>query len=199
VNATHWSAKLSLPVSATRDHVRGPVDAPVTLVEYGDYECPFCAAAHGVVNAIHAQMGDRLCFVFRHFPLTTVHPHAQRAAEAAEEGASQGRFWTMHDVLFENQDCLTDDGLLGYARAVRLNLERFRENLIRHLHLPRVREDFMSGVRSGVNGTPSFYINGIRHDGAWDYPTLSTVLQQRAVLANLALIRDVEQRQPERR
>ncbi len=172
MNRTTWSAQLSLPVSATRDHVRGAPDASITLLEYGDYECPFCGAAHLVVNALQARLRDQLRFAFRHFPLTTVHPHSATAAEAAEAAGAQSKFWPMHDLLYENQSRLDASHLLGYARILGLKLEQFASDLANHTHAGKVREDFMSGVRSGVNGTPTFYINGLRHEGAWDFPNL---------------------------
>jgi protein-disulfide isomerase len=173
MNSTHWNTTLAMPVLPGRDHICGPASAAVTLVEYGDYECPYCRIAHAVVNAIQTQMTDRLCFVFRHFPLVTVHPHAQTAAEAAEAASSQRMFWQMHNTLFASEGPLTNGLLTAAAAAVGLNVPSFEEDLRRHVHLPRVREDFMTGVRSGVNGTPAFYINSIRYDGAWDLPNLT--------------------------
>jgi protein-disulfide isomerase len=172
MNITEWDAMLALPVSPARDHIRGPDNAPVTLLEYGDYECPYCAAAHGIVNAILASAGSEVRFVFRHFPLTTMHPHAEHAAEAAEAAGAQGKFWAMHDVLFENQQRLAGPHLLAYGEALGLDVGPFGADLAGHVHAPKVREDFMSGVRSGVNGTPTFYINGVRHDGSWDAVSL---------------------------
>jgi protein-disulfide isomerase len=171
-------AVLADPVMPGRDHIRGRVDAPVTLLEYGDYECPFCAAANRIATTIEAALGSRLRFVFRHFPLTTVHPHAQLAAEAAEAAGAQNQFWAMHEVLFRNQQDLRPESLARYARdLVGLDLAAFSKDLIEHTHLPKVRADFTGGVMSGVNGTPTFYINGVRHDGAWDYATLSAALR----------------------
>jgi protein-disulfide isomerase len=164
-------ARLTVPVSE-RDHILGPVMAPVTLVEYGDYECAYCGQAHPVVKQLQRLLGRQLCFVFRHFPLTTVHPHAQHAAEAAEAAGAQGKFWAMHDVLFAHQQALDDDNLVQYAAALGLDLSRFISELARHIHAARVREDFLSGARSGVNGTPTFFINGVRHDDAFDLETL---------------------------
>ena len=180
MNTTVWDAVLTLPVSPARDHIRGPVDAPVTLVKYGDYQCAYCAAAHTVVNAIQARAGGGLCFVFRHFPMTTVHPYAEAAAEAAEAAGAQRRFWTMHDQLFESQQQLAAPYLLAYAKAIGLDLSQFTRDLADHAHVPKVREDFMSGIRSGVNGTPTFFINGVRHDGSWDAATLWAAFQSAA-------------------
>jgi protein-disulfide isomerase len=166
-----YSPQLLLPVSE-RDHTIGSASAPVTLLEYGDYECPYCRAAHAVVEEVRLRLRTVLRFAYRHFPLTNVHPHAQRAAEAAEAAGAQGRFWAMHDRLFEYQDALEDDDLLAHAEAVRLDLARFARELAAGIHNRRVREDFMSGVRSGVNGTPTFYLNDIRYDGGHDAASL---------------------------
>jgi protein-disulfide isomerase len=176
VTSTEWEAVLATPVSEDRDHIKGPADAPVTLLEYGDYECPYCGAAYPIVKEVQARMGDRLRFVFRNFPISTSHPHAERAAEAAEAAAAQGRFWQMHDVLFENQKRLRDQDLHRYAEEVGLDVERFDQELAGRVHADRVHEDFLSGVRSGVNGTPTFYINGKRHDDSYDVETLLAAL-----------------------
>ena len=176
MSRTEWAATLALPVSADRDHIQGPADAPVTLVEYGDYECPYCGAAYPILKDVQGRMGDRMRFVFRNFPITTSHPHSEHAAEAAEAAAAQGRFWPMHDLLYENQRKLEDDDLHGYAAQLGLDLDAFDRDLAGHVHATRVREDFMSGVRSGVNGTPTFYVNGIRHDGAYDAESLIAAL-----------------------
>jgi len=169
---TQFAAELVLPVSEDRDHVQGPGSAPVTLVEYGDYECPYCGAAYPIVKELQARVGDELRFVFRNFPISTSHPHAEQAAEAAEAAAAQGRFWEMHDHLYEHQGRLEDDDLRGYAAELGLDVDRFSAELARHAHADRVREDFMSGVRSGVNGTPTFYVNGVRHDGSYELESL---------------------------
>jgi protein-disulfide isomerase len=177
---TEFGAELTLPVDDDRDHIQGPPEAPVTLVEYGDYECPYCGAAYPIVKQVQEQMGPRLRFVFRNFPITTSHPHAEQAAEAAEAADAQGRFWDMHDHLYEHQRQLENDDLLGYAADLGLDAQRFADELAQHVHAPRVREDFMSGVRSGVNGTPTFYINGIRHDASYDQETLLAALERAA-------------------
>ena len=155
-----------------RDHIIGPINAPVTMVEYGDYECPYCGAAFPQVKEVQRVMGERLCFVFRHFPLTRSHPHAQQAAEAAECANAQAWFWPMHEMLFENQQSLGYRNLLTYAALLDLDVDRFAHELAGHVHAGRVREDFLSGVRSGVNGTPTFFINGRRHDGGYDAASL---------------------------
>jgi protein-disulfide isomerase len=174
-------AALRVPVTSG-DHSLGPVGAPVTLVEYGDYECPYCAMAHPTVVEILRQLGDDLRFAFRHFPLTRVHPHAERAAEAAEAAGAQGRFWQMHDTLFTNQHALEDEDLVMYADALQLDVPRFVRELQMGVHVPRVREDFLSGVRSGVNGTPTFFINGRRHDGGFELPALLAAIVSEARL-----------------
>ena len=168
--------RLTVPINE-RDHILGPITAPVTMVEYGDYECPYCGQAHHVVKQLRQLMGHRMCFVFRHFPLTTVHPHAQLAAEAAEAAGVQGKFWEMHYVLFEHQHALAANDLVQYAAALGLDVPRFSSDLATHIHAPRVREHFLSGVRSGVNGTPTFFINGLRHNGTFDLDTLVEAIE----------------------
>jgi protein-disulfide isomerase len=181
VSTSEWEAVLTLPVTEGRDHIQGPADAAVTLVEYGDYECPYCGAAYPIIKEVQARMGERLRFVFRNFPISTSHPHAEQAAEAAEAAASQGRFWPMHDLLYENQSRLRDQDLHAYAEKLQLDVEPFDKEMADHVHAERVREDFMSGVRSGVNGTPTFYINGARHDGSYDVETLLAALERAGV------------------
>jgi protein-disulfide isomerase len=162
---------LTAPVT-DRDHTIGPETATVTLLEYGDYECPYCGAVYPVVEQIRELMGDDLRFAYRHFPLAQIHPHAYQAAEAAEAAGAQGQFWDMHHMLFTHQDRLGLRDLIDYASAIGLDLDRFVEDLRSHAHAGRLREDFMSGVRSGVNGTPTFFVNGVRHDGGWDLESL---------------------------
>jgi protein-disulfide isomerase len=162
-------SSLTTPVSE-RDHVQGPADAPVTLVEYGDFECPYCGMAYPIVKQLQATMGRDLRFAFRHFPIRESHPHAEHAAEAAEAAGAQGKFWQMHDALYENQHALGDAALARYADALGLDTARFEAELRAHTHAKRVRDDFMGGVRSGVNGTPTFFINGERYDGPWNDP-----------------------------
>lgn len=169
---------LTEPVTLHRDHIRGTIDAPVMLLEYGDFECPFCARAYEVVKAIEAQMGNQICFAFRHFPLSSVHPNAQPAAEAAEAAAAQKQFWAMHDTLFLYQRDLRSEALIRYAKDLGLNIAAFSAALVRHSYQRKVRKDFMSGVMSGVAGTPAFYINEIRHDGPWDMPVLMAALMR---------------------
>jgi protein-disulfide isomerase len=176
MRATRWEANLVLPVSKERDHIQGPGDAPVTLVEYGDYECPYCGEAYPIVKQIQERMGEQLRFVFRNFPISTAHPHAEFAAEAAEAAAAQDRFWEMHDHLYEHQQRLRVDDVRSYAQAIELDLDLFDKELEEHVHADRVHEDFLSGVRSGVNGTPTFFINGVRHDDSYEFETLLTAL-----------------------
>lgn len=154
------------------DHVLGDARASVTLVEFGDFECPFCGRAAGIVAALREALGDRLRFGFRNFPLETMHPHALVAAEAAEAAAAQGQFWPMYDLLYRHQDALTVPDLVGYAQRLELDIDLFTGDLTAHRHRERIRTDLHSGALSGVNGTPTFFIDGTRHDGAWDYDAL---------------------------
>jgi protein-disulfide isomerase len=173
-------ARLAVPVSEERDHIRGPRSAPVTLVEYGDYECPYCGKAYYVLKELEQRAGNLMRFVFRNFPLTTVHPHAERAAEAAEAAGAQDKFWEMHDLLFENHQALEDEDLTEYAARAGLDSTRFVRDMREGRYLNRLREDFLSGARSGVNGTPTFFINGVRHDGPWDLASLITAVEEAA-------------------
>src|SRR3981081_905596 len=170
-------ARLSLAVGE-RDHIQGPVDAAVTLVEYGDYECPHCGRAYPIVKAIQQRMGPRLRFVYRNFPLRESHPHAQQAAEAAEAAGAPGKFWEMHDRLFERQFALDGEDLIEYAGDLGINVAGVAEELGGGVYEPRVREDFRSGVTSGVNGTPTFFINGARHDDSWELEPLLATLEE---------------------
>ena len=158
--------RLTQPVSES-DHVAGPDDAPITLVEYGDFECPFCGMAYPIVKAAQRKLGPRLRLVYRHFPLKQSHPHALHAAEASESAATQGRFWEMHGVLFENQHALEDADLVRYAKAIGIDADRVAAELEAGTWTRRVRDDFRNGVKSGVNGTPTFFVNGDRYDGIW--------------------------------
>jgi len=160
-------SKSTLPV-ANRDHIQGPIDAPVALLEYGDYECPACGQAYPIVKAIQKRMGNRLCFAFRNFPLANMHPYAEHAAEAAEAAGAQGRFWEMHDLLFENQDELEDENLARYASALGLDASRLIKEILAGAYTERVRENFRNGARGGVNGTPTFFLNGVRFEGGPD-------------------------------
>jgi protein-disulfide isomerase len=149
-----------------RDHIRGVATAPISMLEYGDYECPFCAEVQPIVTEIQERLLDDLCFAFRHFPLTTVHPHSEHAAEAAEAAGAQGSFWKMHEMLFQNQQALEDEDLVQYASLLGLDEVRLIREVESGTYATRVRDDFKSGVRAGVNGTPTFFINGERYDGA---------------------------------
>jgi protein-disulfide isomerase len=148
-----------------RDHIQGSLSAPAILVEYGDYECPYCGLAYPMIKKVQKRLGDSLCFVFRNFPLRGMHPHAEHAAETAEAAGAQGKFWEMHDLLFENQNAIEDTDLVLYARALRLDHRRIFREVSHGLYAARVREDFSGGALSGVNGTPTFFINGARYDG----------------------------------
>lgn len=160
------------PSVGDRDHVRGPATAPVTVVEYGDYECPYCGQAYPIVKRLRQELGDQVRFVFRNFPLAEVHPHAEEAAEAAEAAAAQGKFWEMHDYLYEHQGALDEEHLADYARILSLNADEFERELKEGAGRDRVQEDLMSGLESGVEGTPTFYINGVRYEGPYDLDSL---------------------------
>jgi protein-disulfide isomerase len=157
-----------------RDHAQGPRTAPVTLVEYGDYECPHCARAHPIVKELQRRLGDSLCFVFRNFPLTEIHPYALHAAEAAESvgvHAGDSAYWRMHDLIYEHQQdserALDDEHLVWYAKQAGADARKVAEDLLDDAFADQIKDDFLSGVRSGVNGTPTFFVNGERFDGAW--------------------------------
>ena len=166
------------PAVSERDHAQGPANAPITLVEYGDYQCPYCGEAHPVVKQLQDAFGKRLRFVFRNFPLTEAHPYALIAAEVAEAAALQGKFWEMHDFIYENQADLEPDVLPVWAEEVGLDLDKFRAALKQGAVKKRIKEDLASGIESGVNGTPSFFINGTAYEGESDYESLRAVLEQ---------------------
>ena len=168
---------LATEIDSDEDHIRGPDDAPVTLVEYGDFECPYCGRAEPSVRALLEDMGADVRYVFRHLPLSDVHPHAQLAAEATEAAGSQDHFWEMHDLLFDHQDALTGRDVMRYAEELGLDTERFHKELKRHEHAPRVARDVESAELSGVSGTPTFFINGQRHHGAYDIDTLKKAVK----------------------
>lgn len=166
-----------LPVGE-RDHSEGPHEASIVLVEYGDYQCPFCGAAYPIVKRIQKELGSGLRFVFRNFPITNAHPFAEWAAETAEAAASQGRFWQMHDFLYENQRLLGDEAPFKKQEAMLgLDVARIGQEVSQRTFLPRIEEDFMSGVRSGVNGTPTFFINGARYDGPAEFADMVSALR----------------------
>jgi protein-disulfide isomerase len=158
---------LVIPVSKD-DHIAGAETAPVTLVEYGDYQCSYCAAAYGIIQMAQAQLGLLLRFVFRNFPLTEMHPQAELAAEAAEAAAAQGKFWKMHDALYENQPILSAELIEALAQELGLDIERFESDLASGRFRERVKRDVTGGIRSKVEGTPTFFINGERYDGNWE-------------------------------
>jgi protein-disulfide isomerase len=176
---------LSEDVDPERDHIRGSEDAPVTLVEYGDYECPYCGQAEVVVRELLDSFGDDLRYVWRHLPLSDVHPNAQMAAEAAEAGAAQGAFWDVHDTLLQHQDDLTAPDLRRYAKELDLDVERFWHDLRERELAERVAEDVASADASGVVGTPTFFINGKRHQGAYDTATLANEVRRARWRASL--------------
>jgi protein-disulfide isomerase len=175
---------LAEPVDPERDHIRGPAESPVTVLEYGDFECPYCGRAEAVIRELLAEFGD-VRYVWRHLPLTDVHPRAQAAAEAAEAAAAQGKFWEMHDLLLDHQRALRVSDLLGYARDLDLDGEQFEDDLRRRSGAGRIEEDVDSADLSGVSGTPTFFINGRRHYGAYDIDTLSA--EVRAARARAAI------------
>jgi protein-disulfide isomerase len=166
MSSTTPTSRLAVSVDESQDHIQGPADAPVTLVEYGDFECPFCAMAYMDLKEIRSRLGNRLRFVFRHFP-RPVHPHAFNAAEASECAAAQGEgyFWAMHDKLFEHQHALEEDSLIEYAATIGLDRSRFVRDLSGHAYVRRVQDDLQGAVRSDVHGTPTFFINGMRYEG----------------------------------
>jgi protein-disulfide isomerase len=166
---------LSIPVNA-QDHSAGPANAPVTLVEYGDYQCPYCGEAYPVLKAVQQAVGNRLRFVFRNFPISEIHPHALRAAQFAEAAAATGKFWVAHDMLYERQQALDDRDLVAYGSIIGLNAAKLREAFDGRFD-EKIEADFMGGVRSGVNGTPTLFIDGVRYDGERDLDSLVAVLQ----------------------
>ena len=171
--------RLKIPVSRA-DHAQGRDDARVVLVEYGDYQCPYCGAAAPIVKRLQAALGADLKFVFRNFPLTEAHPDALNAAKAAEAAAARGKFWQMHDMLYENQIDLSTSALIGYAGQLGLDGDEFERDVGDPRTFERIEKDFEGGVRSGVNGTPGFFVDGVRYDGDWGYDTFVRVLMQRA-------------------
>ncbi len=160
------------PPASDRDHVQGPPSALIELVEYGDFECPHCGRAAISVAQLRAELGDQLRFVFRHFPLSKMHPHARKAAQAAEAAGAQGYFWEMHDLLFKNAPALAQEDLPRYASQLPIDIARFDAELTGDVYAERVQEDVSSGVRSGVNGTPTFFINGVRHNAGYSLEEL---------------------------
>jgi len=170
-------AFLSIPVG-TDDHSRGPLDAKLTVVEYGDYQCPYCGQAYPIVEQLLSKFADSMRLVFRNLPLAEVHPHAQAAAEMAEAVGLQGKFWEIHDTLFEHQRDLSDAALLRYAAAVGADVERAEHDIKGGGPRQRVDADFESAVRSGANGTPTFFVNGVRYDGSWQFEPFAEYLSE---------------------
>ena len=169
-------SRLSIPVSE-KDHTQGDPSSGCTLVEYGDYQCPACGQAYPIVKKLQGHFQDRLSFVFRNFPLSQIHPWAEPAAETAEFGGANGKFWQMHDLLYENQRHLGDALFARLAEDLELSSSKLEEALAEQTYEPRVRADFSSGIRSGVNGTPTFFINGLRHDGPFDFQSLRHAIE----------------------
>jgi protein-disulfide isomerase len=161
-----------------RDLVQGLLTAPVVLVEYGDYQCPYCAQATGVIQELQYQLGDRLCYVFRHFLLTRLHPNALRAAEAAEAAAAQNQFWQMHYCLLSYQSALNETDLLQYARDLDLDIEQFEHDLNSNQRFRHIQEDIRAGIDGGVDSTPTFFINEVHYVGSWDLGTLMSVMKR---------------------
>jgi protein-disulfide isomerase len=178
-------ATLKVPITS-EDHAQGPENAEVTLVEYGDYECPHCGRAYPIVQQVQKHFGKNLRLVFRNFPLGEMHPHAEAAAEVAEFAGAHGKFWEMHDRLFENQESLGEALFLNLSEKLKLSTTALRQALEQGPFEARVRADFTGGVRSGVNGTPTFFINGHRHDGSFDFETLVSAIQRAMVTAKSA-------------
>jgi protein-disulfide isomerase len=176
---------LAVDVDPERDHIRGSAGSKVTLVEYGDFECPYCGMAEPIVRELQGEFTD-VCYVWRHLPLSDVHAHAQQAAEAAEAAGAQGAFWEMHDLLLTRQGALRHADLLGYAEQLGLDVEQFSRDLTEHVHAPRIAADVDSADLSGVSGTPTFFVNGRRHYGAYDIETLSTAVRAAGAQAALA-------------
>jgi protein-disulfide isomerase len=176
-HSTIPKSKLTLPI-AGRDHLQGSIDAPLLLLEYGDFECPYCGAAYPEIKKVQKKLGNRLCFAFRNFPLVNSHPHAEHAAEAAEAAGAQGRYWEMHDMLYERQQALEDEDLAQYATALGLDARKLMDEVAADAYMARVREDFQSGARGGVNGTPTLFINGMHYQGPFDAEELLAALSQ---------------------
>jgi protein-disulfide isomerase len=170
-------AQLVVPIGPD-DHVEGTDTAAITLVEYGDFQCPYCGQAYPIVKRLQSDFGDSLRLVFRNMPLTNVHPQAELAAETAEAVGLQGKFWPMHDVLFENQRDLSGPAILRYVEDVGADLSQVANALNDGVVQKRVKDDVESGIRSGVNGTPTFFVNGERYDGSWDYDTFHAYLEE---------------------
>lgn len=168
--------QLKVPVSAS-DHIRGPENAAVTIVEYADYQCPYCGKAYRVDQQVLPRLKD-VRLVFRNFPLTQLHPYAELAAEAAESAGAQGKFWEMHDMLFEHQDALSGDDIVSYAEELGLDMDRFVSDVNNHRFVEKIRADVQGGIESGVNGTPAFFINGRFYNGSMDPDQLMHAIRE---------------------
>jgi protein-disulfide isomerase len=175
------TASLAIPVGK-RDHIQGSLSAVVTLVEYGDYQCPFCGDAYPIIKKLQKHFGDQLRFAFRNFPLARIHAYAQRAAEAAEAAGAQGKFWEMHDYLFEHQEALDAANLVKAAGTLGLDKVKFDREVAEHVYADRVQADIQSGNDSGVGGTPTIFINGMRNDADDDFETLKAKVEEAIVL-----------------
>lgn len=169
--------RLTVSVSVGSDHIRGSIKAPIVVVEYGDYECPYTGMAYPIVHDIMKQFVNQLYFVFRNFPLNDIHPHAQHAAESAEVAAAQGKFWQMHDYLFEHQKDLDDIHLVKYAQKIGLDIDKFKKEMSEHIYAPLINKSLKAGIDSGVKGTPTFFVNGILYEDSWDFDTFSNMLK----------------------
>jgi protein-disulfide isomerase len=177
------NVKLTMPASESRDHIQGPTTAPVTLLEYGDYECPYCAQAYIIIKEVQERLGSKLRFVFRNFPVTNVRPHAYEIALAAEAAAAQGKFWEMYDYLFKHGQWVTNDNLRQSAAKLGLGLIGFDSDFLGRRYSSHIDEDIESGKSSGVKSTPSFFINEDRYDGAWDLDSLLAALDEESVFS----------------
>ncbi|HMB96233.1 MAG TPA: thioredoxin domain-containing protein [Tepidisphaeraceae bacterium] len=167
---------LKIPITAD-DHIQGDAKAPIILVEYGDYQCPHCGHAYPIVQRVQKHFGKKLAFVFRNFPLSEIHPNAEAAAETAEFAGANKKFWDMHDAIFENQRNLGPELLLELAEKLKLSAADLEKSLEAEEYAPRVKNDFLGGVRSGVNGTPTFFINGQRHDASFEFDDLVQAIE----------------------
>ena len=175
--------KLTLPVDESRDHIQGQSTASVTLVEYGDYECPYCAQAYIIIKKVQERLGSKLRFVFRNFPVTKTRPHAYKAALAAEAAAAQGKFWEMYDYLFEHGEAVTDDSLRQSAAKLGLDLTRFNREFLESTYSSHIDEDIQSANSSGVKSTPTFFINGDLYNSKWDQDSLLSALDEESVFS----------------
>jgi protein-disulfide isomerase len=178
MNQSNDYGRLFIPITM-RDRVRGIRDAPIKLIEYGDYQCLQCGQLHGTLKLLEQQLGESLCFAFRHFPQTQIHPQAQKAAETTEAAAAQGQFWQMHDTLFEHQHALEDSHLVEYANNLGLDIPQFLRDMSEHVYVNRINEDIESGQNNHVISTPTLFIDGDRYLGTWDLESLLTVILKR--------------------